>query len=197
MPLIVLDVETTGLGHKSYPPRDDAVVQIGMAWRAAEGAVKTWSQYCHPGEQYLHGGRAQAALNINGISADILNTAQPAQSVAEQFWNQVFRIEAQGDLVQFRAYNKAFDAPFLASDPWNVPDERWGDCIMLDAKDHLQTSRWPKLDAAVRSMGLEWPTGKAHDAAVDAHAALLVHEKINGIQTPTAGSQLLAGVAEQ
>ena len=195
MPLIVLDVETTGLGHKSYPPRLDAVVQIGMAWRAADGEVKTWSQYCHPGDQYPRGGRAQAALDINGITADILQAAQPAAFVAEQFWNQIFRFESQGDLVQFRAYNKAFDAPFLAADPWNVPDERWGDCIMLDAANKLN-ARWLKLQKATATLQIDWPDGKAHDAATDAHAALLVHEKINGIQAP-AELQVLAGMAEQ
>ncbi|MBI2445836.1 3'-5' exonuclease [Candidatus Micrarchaeota archaeon] len=186
MPIVVLDVETTGLGHKAYQPRPDAVVQIGMAWREPKGtgAVKTWSKYCHPGEQYLKGGRAQTALDINGITKEILQAAQPASFVAEQFWQQVFRIESSGDAVQFRAYNKAFDAPFLAAEPWNVPENRWGDCIMLDAQSHLQSYKWPKLDAAVRSMGLLWPEGNAHDAAVDAHAALLVHEKITGHATP-------------
>lgn len=179
MPLIVIDVETTGLGHKSCPPRPDAVVQVGMAWREANG-VKTWSQYCHPGEQYLKSGRAQAALDVNGITPEILQAAQPAAFVAEQFWQKVFQIESSGDAVQFRAYNKAFDAPFLAAEPWRVPENRWGDCIMLDAQSHLQSFRWPKLDAAVRSMGIDWPKGPAHDAAVDAHAALLVHEKMNG-----------------
>jgi hypothetical protein len=31
--VVVVDTETTGLGHNARPPRPDGVIQIGYAWR--------------------------------------------------------------------------------------------------------------------------------------------------------------------
>ncbi len=180
MTIVAIDVETTGLGHAGRIPRPDAVIQVGLAWRDANGDVARWSSYCNPGPAFLADGRAETALRINGISEETVLSAEPVEKVADTFWNTVFALESGGKPVEFRAFNRAFDAGFLSAEPWRIPAKRWGDCIMLDAQTHLQAYKWPKLDEAVLRLGLDWPDGPAHDAAVDAHAALLVHEKISG-----------------
>lgn len=184
MPTVVVDVETTGLGHHGKPKRLDAVIQIGLAWRE-NGAINTWSSLANPGPQFLADGRADAALSINHISMQAIQDAPPIHAVAHAFWNKVYALEAQGDMVSFRSFNRAFDAAFLAQDPWNVPDQRWQDCIMLSAQNHFGFYKWPKLQEATNRLGISWPDGPAHDAAVDAHAALLVHEKITAANPQT------------
>lgn len=179
---IAIDVETTGLGHKAYPPRADAVLQVGMAWRA-NGKVKTWSSYCNPGEKFLENGRADQALRINGISEETVLAAKPVDEVAGMLWKRVYKLDAlAGRPALFRAYNRAFDEGFLGSHPWNVPSGRWGDCVMLDAAKRLGCN-WLKLGKALEALGIEPPKKRLHDAAADAHAALLVHEKIIELKT--------------
>ena len=178
MTLIVVDVETTGLGHCGYPKRQDGVVQMGMAWRDPVG-IQRWSSYCNPGEEYFIGGRADEAFRINGLSVEHVQKAKPAHHIAKAFWDKVKQIDPTEKKACFKSYNRKFDQPFLDAEPWNIPDERWGDCIMLDAAAKLN-ARWLKLQKAAASFQIPWPDGKAHDAAVDAHAALLIHEKMHG-----------------
>ncbi|MDP2717625.1 MAG: exonuclease domain-containing protein [Candidatus Micrarchaeota archaeon] len=180
MSIVAIDVETTGFGHAGRVARPDAVIQVGMAWRDEKGDVQRWSSYCNPGTHFLENGRAESALKVNGISEQTVLAALPAEKVAASFWDTVFGLDAKGDPVEFRAFNRAFDSVFLSAEPWRIPAQRWGACIMLDAQARLQSYKWPKLDEAVVRLGLAWPDGPAHDAAVDAHAALLVHEKISG-----------------
>jgi len=177
--LIVVDVETTGLGHAGYPQRADGVVQVGMAWRHPKNGIQRWSAYCNPGEHYYADGRAEGAFRVNGRTEEDVRMAQPVHDVAQQFWTKVAQIDPSGRKAAFKSYNRKFDQPFLEPDPWNLPDERWGDCIMLDAASKLN-ARWLKLEKATSAFQIPWPEGKAHDAAVDAHAALLVHEKMHG-----------------
>ena len=51
---------------------------------------------------------------------------------------------------------------------------------MLAAQQHLGLWKWPKLQEAVIYLGVTPPAGRAHTAAVDSHAALLVHERLTG-----------------
>ena len=178
MPNLFVDVETTGFGHKANPPREDAVLQIGLAWRDSKNNIQTWSRYCNPGERFFENGRAESALKINGITKDTTQSAQTAEKIAQEFWNVVFELETKGNMAKFYSYNVAFDAPFLAQTPWSVPSHRFGDCVMLKAQVFMNYYKWPKLEDAVRRLGINWPKGPAHDAAVDAHAALLVFEAI-------------------
>ncbi|MBI5035927.1 hypothetical protein HZC09_01160 [Candidatus Micrarchaeota archaeon] len=179
MPVVVIDAETTGLGHHSKPPRPDAVVQVGMAYRA-NGRVRRWSTYCNPGAQYFAGGRADEALRVNGISLETIMSSPSVGEAAESLGRQLRNVRPLADAIEFRSFNKSFDLPFLSGDPWNLEQCTWGDCIMLDAQKHLRWYKWPKLSEAAEALGIEWPDGPAHDAAVDAHAALLVHEKVCG-----------------
>lgn len=179
--VIVVDTETTGLGHNSRPPRHDAVVQIGYAWRTPRGAIVRWHETCNPGELYLRSGRASEALRINGLSLTEVLEARPATLVAQDLRGRLEEIRSvTGRQVELRSYNRAFDEPFLAAKPWRVRSSDWGPCLMQAAQDHLGYWKWPKLQEAIQMLGIEPPVGRSHTAAVDSHAALLVHEKIFG-----------------
>lgn len=179
--VIVVDTETTGLGHNSRPPRPDAVVQIGYAWRSPRGTIVRWHETCNPGESYLRSGRASDALRINGLSLSEVLEARSASLVALEFHKRLEDIRSvTGRQVELRSYNRSFDEPFLAARPWRVPSRDWGPCLMQAAQDHLGYWKWPKLQEAIQMLGIEPPAGRSHTAAVDSHAALLVHEKIFG-----------------
>lgn len=176
---VIVDTETTGLGHVDTPPRRDGVVQVGLAYRDDDGEVETWSTLCNPGREYLRDGRADKALEVNGLEFGDVLEAPPVQEASRRFWDQIEALESRtGATTEFRSFNLDFDGPFLASEPWAVAADRWGPCIMKRAAVHLNgpAGKWPKLEVAVRRMGLEWPEGPAHDAGVDSHAALLVDE---------------------
>lgn len=181
---VVVDTETTGFGHNANPPRPDGVIQVGLAYRDAYGEVQTWSSLCNPGEEYLEDGRAEGALDVSGLAEDDVLSAPPAREVASRFWDRIHEIRDERDQpVEFRSYNLDFDGPFLADDPWGVLADRWGPCIMERATLYLNGpgGRWPKLEAAVRRLDLEWPEGPAHDAGVDSQAALLVDEALEAL----------------
>lgn len=126
--VIAVDVETTGYGHIETPPREDAVIQIGLAYHEPdeEGSIYSWSELCNPGERYVRDGRADEALEISGFTVHQVLDAPSADEVAAEFWEEVEGAEqAHGALAEFRAFNVDFDAPFLAKEPWDVPDPRW------------------------------------------------------------------------
>lgn len=177
--VLVVDTETTGLGHHDRPPRADGIVQVGYAWRSAKGKVLRWHATCNPGEAYLRGGRAAEALRINGLRLDEILSAPPVRTIAGEFRERLDEIETQTDRpLEIRSYNRSFDEPFLRAAPWRIPSHRWGPCLMLAAQDHLGLWRWPKLQDALARLGLDPPAGRSHTAEVDAHAALLVHEAV-------------------
>ncbi len=180
MPIVVIDTETTGKGHKDNPPRVDAVVQVGIAWRGSDMKVKTWSEICNPGVQYYTNGRADGAFKVNGLSIDKIRKAKSAKQVAGKLHAQLEKIEfALNGPIEFRAYNKDFDQGFLSKTPWGIPEQKWGPCIMEATKMHLQ-KRWVNLKDATLLLGIDSSGLHMHDAAHDAHAALLIHEKISG-----------------
>ncbi|MBI5636011.1 3'-5' exonuclease [Candidatus Micrarchaeota archaeon] len=180
MTTVAIDVETTGLGHAARPPRQDAVLQLGIAWRE-KTEVKTWSKLCNPGKKFLANGRAGAALAVNRIQVGAIQNAEPAKAVAEEFWSKIDSIEggSSGEPVEFRAYNRFFDEGFLSQKPWSIPRHKWGSCIMQAAAKTLVNADRLKLERAMQMLQIPW-FGQAHDAAIDARAALLVHEKISG-----------------
>ena len=178
MAVVSIDVETTGLGHKASPPREDAVLQVGIAWRGKNAGVRTWSELCNPGMKFLAGGRAAAALQINGIAPQAVLKARPARTVAGELWRRIRAVEEScGEAAEFRAYNRAFDQGFLAKSPWKIPERRWGECIMRKAAYRLAGCDRLKLERAMAMLEIAWPGPRAHDAAYDAHAALLIDER--------------------
>ena len=179
--VVVVDTETTGLGHMGDFPRPDAVVQVGYAHRDSKGRVQRWAQFCNPGAEFLAHGRASEAFRVNGLTLNQVLRAPPAREVAKVFHRRLRAVEAEtGRPIVLRSYNRDFDEPFLRVAPWNVPSEWWGPCIMKQAANHVNGlgGRWMKLGVAVDRLGLQWPSGQAHTAAVDAHAALLIHEAL-------------------
>jgi len=181
--IVVIDTETTGLGHVDRPPRDDAVIQVGLAWRDRDGSVRNWHRTCNPGEEYLRGGRARDALRISGITEKEVLDSPPARQVAgELVENLRFVNSHHVKEVEIRAYNRAFDEPFLAEEPWELGKFRWGPCIMLAAQSRLfgKYAKWPRLEESMNALRLEWPAPRAHHAGADSHAALLVDEAVSG-----------------
>lgn len=193
--IVVLDVETTGLGRQVGRP--DGIVQVGMATRDPEtGEIRTWSDVCNPGQGYLAGGRADEALEINGLTKDEVLAARPARKVAADLHEKLEALRdraADGGLgaaldrlrgrfagLDLRAYNVGFDRGFLQDDPWRI-DGPWGPCLMLAAHEVLNPGgKWPKLGEACDALEIELGEEEAHDAGADAEAALRVWEHLQG-----------------
>lgn len=188
--IVVLDVETTGLGRQDG--RDDGVVQVGLATRDPDTAeIVTWSEVCNPGREYLAGGRADEALEINGLTKDEVLSARPAREVAADLQEKLEglrdrahdgglgsmldRLRGRFGGLDLRAYNVRFDRPFLQAEPWRI-DGPWGPCLMLMAHRALNPhGKWPKLVEACEVLGVGLGD-EAHDAGTDAEAALRVWE---------------------
>lgn len=174
--VVVVDTETTGFGHTARPPRDDAIIQVGLAYRAEDGRIRTWNEYCNPGPAYLRPGWADRALEVNGLTREQILSAAPAVEAASHLRMKLGLIRTElRKPIQLRAYNRDFDQPFLAAAPWAIPPKMWGPCIMVETTKHLdgEDARWVGLNMAMLRLNLAWP-GPAHRADIDAHAALLV-----------------------
>ncbi len=179
--IVVIDTETTGYGHTAKPPRRDGIVQVGLAYRDSDSTVRTWSEYCNPGEDLLRPGWADEALAVNRLTRDRIRASPPAELVAQQLHSRLEDIrQATGKLPELRAYNRDFDEPFLAARPWSVPSNIWGPCIMREATGYLEgpDAAWVGLRRATKRLGIGWPDGPPHDAGVDSLAALLVLEEL-------------------
>lgn len=175
--IVVLDVETTGLGHMDGRP--DGVVQVGYATRRpGDDQLLSWSRVCNPGATYLEGGRADEALAINGLTVEEVLAAPPAADVAAELRGRLSALAEDVPAFDLRAYNVAFDRPFLEVEPWRL-EGPWGPCLMLLAHQRLNPyGKWPKLDEACRALGVELGAESAHDAGEDAKAALRVYERL-------------------
>ena len=180
-PLVVaIDTETTGLGHNdSRGPRPDGVVQVGIAWRETRASIGSWSIYCNPGPRFLAGGRASEALAVNGLTLERILQSIPAAGAAEQLRAKLNSLETTGGHVELRAFNAAFDRPFLEVAPWRL-SHPWGECLMARAAERFGSfnGRIP-LWRACAAAGIEFD-GQAHSADVDARAALRLSEFLDG-----------------
>ncbi len=92
--IVVIDTETTGLGHRAYPRRDDAIIQVGIAWRDASGRLLTWGETCLPDRKYLANDRAGDALAVNGIPLNKIYKARSDVSVAQDLRKRLAGIAA-------------------------------------------------------------------------------------------------------
>lgn len=134
---------------------------------------------CDPGERFHREGRADVAFGINSITESQLARAPPAKEVAAELRSRLKDLKAEHGPLDLRAYNLAFDRPFLTATPWKFTGP-WGPCLMLEAHRALNPfGKWPTLTEACAMLGIKYPGKGAHNAASDAHAALLVHETLD------------------
>jgi DNA polymerase III epsilon subunit-like protein len=177
--LVAIDTETTGLGHKDSPPRSDGVVQVGIAWRDTVGELQIWERTCNPGPEFLQGGRAGRALEVSGLTPEAVLAAPSAKLVAAELRAQLGALAATAGAIELRAFNRAFDEPFLTVAPWSLT-ERWGPCVMIASYERFggvnpgRIPLWKALqEARVESVH------EAHRAGADAAATLLLLEAIS------------------
>lgn len=163
---LYLDVETTGLD-----PKAAHVIEIGAVVFKDEAEVGSFSTLINPGEEALRQASADA-LAVNGITPEMLTGAPAPKDAGKAFLSF---LERHPDST-FHAYNNEFDSGFLAQAPWNVPQNRWGECVMLAAKKIMKMGRWPKLGHAAKVFGVAYTD--AHRALGDARTAALVHKEI-------------------
>lgn len=190
MTIVVVDTETTGFGHMRG--RDDAVVQVGFAWRNSSGKLQCFEYLANPGDDYLS--RADPkALEVNGLTIERVRSFAPHEAVARRLKDHLESVGAS----RLHAYNVAFDRPFLEKRPWQV-SLPWGGCIMLAATPDCSDcggsgkvftgdvcgacrgggkGRWPKLKDACESRGID-TSGPLHSAGHDARLAYLLMEKL-------------------
>lgn len=176
---IFLDTETTGLGHVAkYEIREDAVVEIGLAFRL-DGEIYSRSWLCNPGERYFENGRADEALSVSHIPMDAILNAPSATEVSvhvKSFLANLHYPLTNRPIPILHSYNIGFDRPFLEKSPWNFEYE-WGmDPMKLAAPIiNPDTGAWPSLEAAMHYFHIE-REGSAHRAGSDALAGLKVLE---------------------
>lgn len=174
--VVAIDTETTGLGHNAEPKRDDAVIQVGIAWRDTKGKLITWGSLCLPDPKYLLNGRAARALEVNKLKLKDILAAPKDKVVANTLKTKLKNIGK----VELRAYNVSFDAPFLSKKPWNIPKAAWGPCIMRSVSKHFELGYGNmKLEEALDKLELKKPKGNFHNAETDAVTALLIDEALN------------------
>lgn len=176
---VVVDTETTGLGHIGRPPREDGIVQVAFAWRdPATDLIRSSAWECDPGERYHANGRAEVALGIQKRSLQDVTRSPAAPLVSQAVHRQLERLGGP----ELRAYNVAFDRPFLQAAPWRINEAgvSWGPCIMLRAAETINgpQGKWPKLVEAAEALRVATGGFRLHSAAGDALLALLVEEAI-------------------
>ena len=175
---MVIDTETTGLGlFGRTGPRPDGVVQVGIAWRRPSRQIQVWERICNPGAEFLEGGRADEALQINGLTREQVLSAPVVKSVAKELREKLAQIRRRYGRFQLLAFNVEFDKSFLVAQPWNIRTG-WGPCLMEEAAQLFGARRGRiGLGEAAGLVGIK-VGGRQHTAAVDAQTALLLHEHV-------------------
>ena len=180
---IFFDTETTGLGDLATPPREDAIVEVGMAYRF-DGKIITYGNVCKPYDYFFADGRADEALKVSGITMEEISKAKSEYDIAEEvrtILNKLILVERQ-DIV-LHSYNIPFDQSFLEDCPWSLGFYDWGEDVMDLAFRHFQLPTGYKIGLArtLERLGIK-PQGKPHRAVTDAVSAMLVYEKIKEIE---------------
>jgi len=168
---IVPDIETTG--RRTYNSQIVEVAAVVLDERFAE--VERWGTLVNPGPEALALAQPKA-MEVNGLTAEALRDAPSTKDAAAAF--QALMARHPGATVH--AFNNEFDSWFLAREPWNLPLERWGECIMLAAMEVMEEAnalglrfngkpKFPNLREAVAFFGLSSET--THRAIGDARAA--------------------------
>ena len=191
---VFVDTETTGLGPFGDPPREDAIIEVGAAYRE-DGKIVTKSWFCNPGEKYFEKGRAVQALRINGNSMDNILSASDPFTVSRNLYNHLTAhiIKTRNMPLdptvfwqnytsgfEFHAFNIPFDKFFLSQDPWYMGQYvKWGVDVMDLSHDFFDLPSDYKigLKRTMERLGIV-PHGEPHRAVTDAISALQVFEAI-------------------
>jgi len=168
---VFIDTETTGLGHRSNPPREDAIVEVGIAYRI-NGHIKSWGAICNPGKKYYADGRAKEAFAVNNIKEDEILNAEDSTAIANEL---KIKLTEAGPIL-LHAYNIPFDKPFLEKEPWSL-EANWGIDIMKMAHSYfkLPVNHRIRLETVLKSLNIV-PDGIPHRAETDARTTLLAYE---------------------
>lgn len=172
---VFVDTETTGFGHVANPPRDDAVVELGMAYRL-NGDIEKIGWLCNPGKEYYANGRADGAFAVNQISIQEVELALPDTEVSKMA-NDL--LDTLGEVV-LHSYNIPFDKSFLEKYPWSFDKYQWGQDVM-DIAHRFFDLPWDYkigLKRTLERLGLQ-PIGEPHRAVTDAVSALLAAEEMS------------------
>lgn len=175
---VVIDTETTGFGHMDKEPRQDAVIQVGIAFRGRysnELVSKEW--LCMPKPHFL-GEWGAEALKVNNITEEELLKAPYDHAVAFELKRVLDNL---GPKILLRSYNMAFDRPFLDVRPWSLGKYPWGECIMEETMKALKAKKWLKLKDACYEYGIA-TDGPLHSAGYDAIIAYQLMEAIESTQ---------------
>ena len=172
---VFVDTETTGFGHVATPTRDDAIVELGMAYRL-NGEIQKIGWICNPGKAFYENGRAAGAFAVNNIQVEDIVLSLPDTEVSRMAKDL---LDSIGNVV-LHSYNIPFDKPFLDKDPWQFSSKyEWGEDVM-DVAHAFFDLPWDYKIGLKRSMerlGLK-PIGEPHRAATDAVSAMMVFERI-------------------
>ena len=176
---IFIDTETTGLGPFANPRREDAIVEVGIAYRI-NGRIERWGSLCNPGEKYFRNGRAEEALRVNQISLQDIADAPDSRTASMGLRSALKSI---GE-VELHAYNIPFDKAFLDLEPWNISmDFTWGEDVMDLSFNYFQLPQGYKIGLArtLERLGIR-PDGDPHRAATDAVSALMAYERMRDMK---------------
>lgn len=162
MPVLVLDVETTGYTNRDF------VIELGAVMLTRAGKeLGHFGSLVRPGRPL--NARMREALAINQIEEKLLVTAPVASSVWEAFlqWASL-----HAPVEEVLAYNVSFDSRMMKGTFPGAEHLPWGSCIMRDASMVINGDRKGiKLEEAAARLGVELPVGQAHRAVTDAVVA--------------------------
>ena len=171
---VCVDTETTGFGHVANPQREDAIVELGIAYRF-RGKIEKIGWVCNPGKRFFENGRAAQAFSVNNISLDDI-VAAPSDKVISKTAKTL--LDSLGNVV-LHSYNIPFDKPFLEKKPWNFGKYQWGKDVMDLAHDFFDLPQDYKIGLKRTLERLRIvPIGEPHRAATDAVSAMMAYEVI-------------------
>ena len=171
---VFVDTETTGFGHVANPPRDDAIVEFGMAYRL-NGEIEKIGWLCNPGKKFFGDGRAAEAFAVNNIQVGDIVLSLSDKEVSRMAKDL---LDSLGNVV-LHSYNIPFDKPFLEKSPWNFGKYQWGKDVMDLAHNFFDLPQDYKigLKRTLERLRLE-PIGEPHRAVTDAVSAMIAYERI-------------------
>lgn len=176
-----IDVETTGL----HPKKGATIIEVALAIYDRDFKEIAWhAETCNPGAWALNVPGIEVALNINHITLAEIRKSAPVKNVSYEIANMRRKYLPEAHL---HAFNRDFDAAFLARDPWQVGLRAWGNCIMLEAHEIMGPAgalppkwggfKWPKLSEAAAFFKVK-VVGEAHRALSDVRTTAKIHQAI-------------------